>query len=39
MVAVEGEHMRERHLGEDWAIGGQRLTSEKIKAMVSSRAA
>jgi 4-oxalocrotonate tautomerase len=44
MVAVEGEGMRsvtwvkinEVESG-DWAIGGERLTSEKVKALAAGR--
>jgi 4-oxalocrotonate tautomerase len=46
MVAVEGEHMRgvtwvkinEVESG-NWAIGGQILTTEKVKAMAAGRGA
>jgi 4-oxalocrotonate tautomerase len=42
MVAVEGEHMRRATwvriievASGDWAVGGERLTSEKVKAMAA----
>jgi 4-oxalocrotonate tautomerase len=46
MVAVEGENMRgvtwvkiNEVPSGDWAIGGERLTSEKVKAMAAGGAA
>jgi 4-oxalocrotonate tautomerase len=46
MVAVEGENMRgvtwvkiSEVASGDWAIGGERLTSEKVKAIAAGRAA
>lgn len=46
MVAVEGENMRgvtwvkiHEVASGDWAIGGERLTSEKVKAIAAGRAA
>jgi 4-oxalocrotonate tautomerase len=46
MVAVEGENMRgvtwvkiNEVASGDWAIGGERLTSEKVKAIAAGRAA
>ena len=44
MVAVEGENMRgvtwvkiNEVASGDWAIGGQALTTEKVKAIASGR--
>lgn len=46
MVAVEGENLRgvtwvkiNEVPSGDWAIGGERLTSEKVKAIAAGRAA
>jgi 4-oxalocrotonate tautomerase len=46
MVAVEGENMRgvtwvkiNEVASGDWAIGGERLTSEKVKAIAAGRVA
>jgi 4-oxalocrotonate tautomerase len=46
MVAVEGENMRGVTLVKinevesgDWAIGGETLTSEQVKAMAAGRGA
>jgi 4-oxalocrotonate tautomerase len=46
MIAVEGENMRSvtwvkinEVASGDWAIGGERLTSEKVKAIATGRAA
>jgi 4-oxalocrotonate tautomerase len=46
MVAVEGENMRgvtwvkiHEVASGDWAIGGEKLTSEKVKAIAAGRAA
>jgi 4-oxalocrotonate tautomerase len=45
MVAVEGENMRgvtwvkiHEVASGDWAIGGEKLTSEKVKAIAAGRA-
>lgn len=46
MVAVEGENMRgvtwvkiNEVASGDWAIGGEMLTSDKVKAIAAGRAA